>query len=106
MGADKVYSKGAGRTVARDIELTPRSKTLGLLEEVCEFIFERSQAILHFTERITKGFVLSAKRIDFFRELGKAVGVGRWVGIRKGGTIHTCTRFFGRWTGGMLELSF
>jgi len=40
MGVDKLNGKGAGRTVASDIELTPWSKALGLLEEVCEFIFE------------------------------------------------------------------
>ena len=53
-----------------------------------------------------KGFILSAKHIDFFRQLGKVVGVGRWVGIHRGGMIHMCTRFFGRWTGGKLELLF
>ena len=61
---------------------------------------------MNFTERIMKGFILSAKCIDFFRQLGKAVGVGWWVGIHRGGMIHMCTRFFGRWTGGKLELSF
>ena len=37
MGADKLNGKGAGRTIARDIELTPWSRALGLLDEVCEF---------------------------------------------------------------------
>ena len=40
MGADKLNGKGVGCTIARDIELAPWSKALGLLEEVCEFIFE------------------------------------------------------------------
>ena len=40
MGVDKLNGKGAGRTIARDIELTPWSRALGLLDEVCEFIFE------------------------------------------------------------------
>ena len=54
-----------------------------------------------------KRFILSATHIDFFRQLGKVVGVGGWVGIHWDGMTPKCMRSFQRcWVGGIFELSF
>jgi hypothetical protein len=38
---DKLDGRGAGCSIARDIELTSWNKVLGLVEEVCEFFFDQ-----------------------------------------------------------------